>query len=182
MAKQRIINKLATPVGSRIYEEPYAFRQTTNNEIANFCLNHCPYPDGICKGNCKEIKELTRSKHRQYSRKGATEEEILSDRFTTPFGKFLRLLRKEEHETRKDMAERLDCTASYLISIEKGTSRIPKTMPNLIIDEYNLDEKWIGKMARFIKDTVQKEKNAKNKGRKRKGAMSDDEEDPNKSR
>lgn len=177
MAMQRIINKLAAPVVSRIYEEPYAFRSTTNSEIADFCLNHCPYPDGICKGTCKEIKEFTRAKHRQFTKKGETVEDILADRFTTPFGKFLRLLRKEENETRKNMATRLDCSSSYLISIEKGTSRIPKTIYNLIIDEYNLDEEWRKKLAKSIKDTVQKEKDARNRGRKRKEKTSDDKKE-----
>lgn len=177
MATQRIINKLASPVVSRIDEERYAFRNTTNNEIADFCLNHCPYPDGICKGNCKEIREFTKAKHRQFSKKGATVEDILTDRFTTPFGKFLRLLRKEEKETRKDMATRLDCTSSYLISLEKGTSRISKTMPNLIIDEYNLDEEWLAKLKKSIKETVQKAADVRNRGRKKKEKTNGSEEE-----
>lgn len=43
----------------------------------------------------------------------------------TPFGKFLRKLRIDQGELLKDMAEKLQVTASYLSAVEVGKKAVP---------------------------------------------------------
>jgi transcriptional regulator with XRE-family HTH domain len=58
----------------------------------------------------------------------------------TEFGRFLRKLRIDCGELTKDMAEKLDVTASYLSAVETGKRNIPGSWINSISTMYNLDQ------------------------------------------
>jgi len=56
----------------------------------------------------------------------------------TDFGKALRKLRIDRYELLKHMADKLQMSASYLSSIETGKRPIPDTMPDQIVNLYQL--------------------------------------------
>ena len=58
----------------------------------------------------------------------------------TDFGRFLRKLRIDRGELIRDMAGKLDITASYLSAVETGKRNIPETWVNEIATKYHLDE------------------------------------------
>ncbi|ETI96837.1 MAG: hypothetical protein Q606_CBAC00012G0003 [Intestinibacter bartlettii DORA_8_9] len=59
----------------------------------------------------------------------------------TSFGKFTRKLRIDHDELLKDMAEKLGVTVSYLSAVEMGKRNIPSKWSDILIKEYQLDEK-----------------------------------------
>ncbi|NLC96561.1 MAG: helix-turn-helix transcriptional regulator [Erysipelotrichaceae bacterium] len=59
----------------------------------------------------------------------------------TKFGKELRMLRLEQDEILKQMAEKLEISPSYLSSIENGKKPITKTLLESIERVYNLNKK-----------------------------------------
>jgi len=59
----------------------------------------------------------------------------------TNLGRVLRKLRIDNNEILKDMAGRLEVTASYLSAIENGKRPIPDTWEDIIVSSYSLDEK-----------------------------------------
>lgn len=59
----------------------------------------------------------------------------------TELGKRLRVIRLEQNELLKDMADKLDITSAYLSSIENG-KRVPtRKFINSVIDVYGLTDK-----------------------------------------
>jgi transcriptional regulator with XRE-family HTH domain len=58
----------------------------------------------------------------------------------TEFGRFLRKLRIDHGELIKDMAEKLEVTASYLSAVETGKRNIPETWADRIAKFYYLNE------------------------------------------
>ena len=56
----------------------------------------------------------------------------------TSLGKFLRKLRIDRGEILKDMADKLDVTASFLSAVENGKKRMPAAWNGLICDLYDL--------------------------------------------
>jgi transcriptional regulator with XRE-family HTH domain len=58
----------------------------------------------------------------------------------TEFGRFLRKLRIDCGELTKDMAEKLDVTASYLSAVETGKRNIPVSWIDSISAIYMLDQ------------------------------------------
>jgi transcriptional regulator with XRE-family HTH domain len=58
----------------------------------------------------------------------------------TDFGRFLRKIRIDCGEIIKDMAEKLDVTASFLSAVETGKKNIPDHWTGAIVKLYNLDE------------------------------------------
>ena len=58
----------------------------------------------------------------------------------TDFGRFFRKLRIDRGGLIKDMAEKLDVTASYLSAVETGKRNIPDAWVQKISSGYHLDE------------------------------------------
>lgn len=58
----------------------------------------------------------------------------------TSLGKFLRKLRIDHGEILKNMAEKLNVTASFLSAVENGKKSMPTNWNNQICDLYHLDE------------------------------------------
>jgi len=58
----------------------------------------------------------------------------------TDFGRYLRKLRIDYGELIRDMAEKLNVTASYLSAVETGKRNIPNTWVQEISTKYHLDE------------------------------------------
>lgn len=62
----------------------------------------------------------------------------------TAFGKFLRILRMDNGEILKTMAEKLNVTSSFLSAVENGKKKIPADWAEKISTLYSLsDEKTI---------------------------------------
>ena len=72
----------------------------------------------------------------------------------TKFGKFLRVLRMERGELLKNMAENLRISSSYLSSIEMGNREIPKSLPQDLIQKYNLTEEEQVEMQKAISSSI----------------------------
>ena len=72
----------------------------------------------------------------------------------TKFGKFLRVLRMERGELLKNMAENLRISSAYLSSIEMGNREIPKSLPQDLIQKYNLTEEEQVEMQRAISEST----------------------------
>ena len=88
----------------------------------------------MCYHNCVKVKEDT----------------IM----LTKFGKFLRLLRMERGELLKNMAENLRISSAYLSSIEMGNREIPKSLPQDLIQKYNLTEEEQVEMQKAISASI----------------------------
>lgn len=58
----------------------------------------------------------------------------------TSLGRFLRKLRIDQGEILKDMADKLDVTASFLSAVENGKKKMPPAWNSLICDLYQLNE------------------------------------------
>ncbi|MCD7947275.1 MAG: helix-turn-helix domain-containing protein [Oscillospiraceae bacterium] len=58
----------------------------------------------------------------------------------TEFGKMLRKLRIDCGEIIKNMADKLGCTASYLLAVETGKRSVPDEWADKIIALYSLDD------------------------------------------
>lgn len=56
----------------------------------------------------------------------------------TPFGRFLRKLRIDHGELMKDMADKLDVTASYLSAVEMGKKSVPAPWIYTLAQKYQL--------------------------------------------
>lgn len=72
----------------------------------------------------------------------------------TKFGKFLRVLRMERGELLKNMAENLRISSAYLSSIEMGNREIPKSLPQDLIQKYNLTEEEQVEMQKAISASI----------------------------
>lgn len=72
----------------------------------------------------------------------------------TKFGKFLRVLRMERGELLKNMAENLNISSAYLSSIEMGNREIPKSLPQDLIQKYNLTEEEQVEMQRAVSEST----------------------------
>ena len=72
----------------------------------------------------------------------------------TKFGKFLRVLRMERGELLKNMAENLRISSAYLSSIEMGNREIPKSLPQDLIQKYNLTEEEQVEMQKAVSASI----------------------------
>lgn len=57
----------------------------------------------------------------------------------TSFGTHIRVIRAQNNEILKDMANRLDVTSSFLSAIEVGKKNVPDDLINKLCDEYDLN-------------------------------------------
>lgn len=57
----------------------------------------------------------------------------------TSFGKFLRILRINNGEILKDMADKLNVSVSFLSAVENGKKEVPSLWEEKIADIYNLN-------------------------------------------
>lgn len=64
----------------------------------------------------------------------------------TPFGEFIRNLRRRNELLLKDMAESLDMKSSFLSAIEMGNKPVPKNLVRKIADAYALKSDEIEKL------------------------------------
>ena len=71
----------------------------------------------------------------------------------TEFGKLLRIIRINSGDSAKDMAQKLNMSASYLSTIENGKRNIPPDMEELLIRVYNLSEKDKAKLRKAMVDS-----------------------------
>lgn len=139
---ERIIKKLARPTVSRYYEEYYSYKNETDDEVINFCLNKCPHPDKPCDGSCEEVKALAWSLHKHY-RRNPTTTEIEADKSKTPLGRYLKKLRKNRKETRSIMSRKVGVCETTLYNVERGKSPIPKNFEARFLKAYKLSEEEI---------------------------------------
>ncbi len=58
----------------------------------------------------------------------------------TELGKFLRKLRIDHGEILKDMANKLNVTASFLSAVENGKKRMPSDWNTVIVQLYDFDQ------------------------------------------
>lgn len=71
----------------------------------------------------------------------------------TAFGKFLRILRIDNGEILKTMAEKLEVTSSFLSAVENGKKKIPSDWEGRISKLYSLSNEKIAEMQRAISET-----------------------------
>lgn len=71
----------------------------------------------------------------------------------TAFGKFLRVLRMDNEEILKDMAEKLDVTSSFLSAVENGKKKIPGDWLEKISDLYSLSNDMTIELQNAISET-----------------------------
>ena len=57
----------------------------------------------------------------------------------TKVGKLLRQMRLDNDEILKDMAEKLGVTSAFLSAVENGKKKMPKTMRDKLIKQYELN-------------------------------------------
>jgi transcriptional regulator with XRE-family HTH domain len=69
-------------------------------------------------------------------------------------GKFLRILRVSRDESAKTMAERFGVSSAYLSAVELGKRPMPSSWKDIIIREYNLNEKNQQKLQEAIKESL----------------------------
>ena len=72
----------------------------------------------------------------KYIQKGDIRKEIS---MLTSFGKFLRILRINNGEILKDMADKLNVSVSFLSAVENGKKEVPSLWEEKIADIYNLN-------------------------------------------
>ncbi len=72
----------------------------------------------------------------KYIQKGDIRKEI---NMLTSFGKFLRILRINNGEILKDMADKLNVSVSFLSAVENGKKEVPSLWEEKIADIYNLN-------------------------------------------
>ena len=73
----------------------------------------------------------------------------------TEFGKVLRIIRINSGDSAKDMAEKLNISASYLSAIENGKRNIPVELENEIINVYNLSAKEKEKLLHAMSESAE---------------------------
>lgn len=71
----------------------------------------------------------------------------------TSLGRFLRKLRIDRGEILKNMAEKLNVSASFLSAVENGKKRMPSSWNGKICDLYELDEEQKRKFTKAIAET-----------------------------
>ena len=71
----------------------------------------------------------------------------------TAFGKFLRILRMDNGEILKAMAEKLDVTSSFLSAVENGKKKIPVDWADRISKLYSLSDEKVIEMQNAISET-----------------------------
>lgn len=78
---------------------------------------------------------------------------------TTPIGKFLRLLRLNNNEILKDMADKLEVSVSLISSVETGKKKASDNLKEKIIEKYSLSNEEIEKLNDAIVRTNIRELN-----------------------
>lgn len=68
----------------------------------------------------------------------------------TSFGKFLRILRINNGEILKDMADKLNVSVSFLSAVENGKKEVPSLWEEKIADIYSLNSNEKDKLAEAI--------------------------------
>ncbi len=71
----------------------------------------------------------------------------------TEFGKILRIIRINSGDSAKDMAEKLNISASYLSAIENGKRNIPNELMDLVFKLYPLSNKDKEKLKKAAVDS-----------------------------
>lgn len=71
----------------------------------------------------------------------------------TAFGKFLRLLRMDNGEILKNMAEKLEVTSSFLSAVETGKKKIPGDWAEKISNLYSLSNDKVIELQNAISET-----------------------------
>ena len=74
----------------------------------------------------------------------------------TSLGKFLRKLRIDHGEILKDMADKLNVTASFLSAVENGKKHMPSSWNNLICSLYKLDVYQIEEFTTAVAESEEK--------------------------
>lgn len=73
----------------------------------------------------------------------------------TAFGRELRIIRLDNNELLKDMADKLNISAAYLSSIENGKKRPTADFVDKICAEYDLDNEYIATLKNAYYRTVE---------------------------
>lgn len=71
----------------------------------------------------------------------------------TAFGKFLRILRMDNGEILKNMADKLNVTSSFLSAVENGKKKIPAEWTDKIINLYALSDEKIIELQNSVSET-----------------------------
>ncbi len=77
----------------------------------------------------------------------------------TPIAKFLRMLRLNNNEVLKDMADRLELSTALISSIETGKKKASDNFREKIINEYNLSNEEVKRLDDAIVRTNIRELN-----------------------
>lgn len=71
----------------------------------------------------------------------------------TKVGKMLRIMRLNNDEILKDMADKLNVSSAFLSAVENGKKKMPKAMRRKIITEYGLDQNQIFELDEAIMES-----------------------------
>lgn len=74
----------------------------------------------------------------------------------TSLGRFLRKLRIDNGEILKNMAEKLNVTASFLSAVENGKKRMPSSWNSLICSLYHLNESQVNEFTKAVADSEER--------------------------
>lgn len=71
----------------------------------------------------------------------------------TSFGEFMRILRVKNHEIMADTAKLLNCTVSFVSSVENGKKNVPETWAPIIIEHYDLNDSQQKELCEAIEES-----------------------------
>jgi len=69
------------------------------------------------------------------------------------FGEFIRIIRKKENDSLRDMAKKMGVSATFLSAMEVGRKNIPLSYVDKITALYELDESEKAKLIEAIQET-----------------------------
>lgn len=76
----------------------------------------------------------------------------------TQFGKKLRILRMDNGELLKDMADKLGVASSFLSAIEFGDKNVPKDFLSKLMITYQIPDEEVDEWRKAIEDSVKQTK------------------------
>lgn len=72
------------------------------------------------------------------------------------FGEYIRIVRKRENDSLRDMAKKMGVSAAFLSAMEVGRKNIPMVYVDKIVELYHLNEEEKAKLFEVIQETNDK--------------------------
>jgi putative transcriptional regulator, XRE family, bacteriophage lambda repressor C1 like protein len=72
------------------------------------------------------------------------------------FGEYIRIVRKRENDSLRDMAKKMGVSAAFLSAMEVGRKNIPLVYVDKIVELYHLNEEEKAKLFEVIQETNDK--------------------------